>query len=657
MFRAKGSTRAVGGRPQRLRPDAEEAGSSDDAQRDSEEVPFVKDERTWIRWPVSLFVVLIYRPIWKPFSTYTIYGGIMRLSTPASLALVASVKASTLADVCTTSYIKSSLPSNGTLLGIDLLPSTITAKAVYNGTAGMGSTETYTYCDMSVSYTHTGKDDKVVLKYAFPSPSDFKSRFYVAGGGGFSLSSDATGGLSYGAAGGATDAGYDGFDTSYDEVVLYGNGSINWDATHMFGYQALGEMTLIGKTIAKAFYDLSEDEKIYTYYEGCSDGGREGMSQVQRWGELYDGVIAGAPAFRFAQQQVLHVLSSTIEHTLDYYPPPCELAKIVNATIDACDPLDGRTDGVVSRTDLCKLNFDLKSIIGESYYCAEKNNTSLGFGFNKRQAPGSTTSYQPEQNGTVSAEGVAVAQAVYDGLFNKKGERAYLSWQIASELGDATTEYDEDSDSWTLSIPSTGGEYVTKFIQLLDLDNLSTLDGVTYDTLVEWMTIGMIRYGDSLQTTLPDLTTFKSNGGKLLHYHGESDSSIPAASSVHYWQSVRSIMYGDSKQEDSLAALQEWYQFYLVPGAGHCGANSLQPGPYPQNNMNVMIDWVENGVQPDRLNATVSSGDYKGETQMLCQWPTRPLWRGNDSGFDCVSDKASIESWTYEFDAFKLPVY
>ncbi|RSL66072.1 Tannase [Fusarium duplospermum] len=495
MFRAKGSTRAVGGRPQRLRPDAEEAGSSGDTQRDSEEVPFVEDERTWIRWPVSLFMALIYRPIWKPLV----------------------VAGSEITDQIAHAYHH--LPENEkNKIGKSLKPS--------HPTIGSNFAAAWEARDAN-----------------------------VAGGGGFSLSSDATGGLSYGAAGGATDAGYDGFDTSYDEVVLHGNGSINWDAAHMFGYQALGEMTLIGKTIAEAFYGLSKDEKIYTYYEGCSDGGREGMSQVQRWGELYDGVIAGAPAFRFAQQQVLHVLSSTIEHTLDYYPPPCELAKIVNATIAACDPLDGRTDGVVSRTDLCKLNFDLKSIIGESYYCAEKNNTSLGFGFNKRQAPGSTSSYQPEQNGTVSAEDVAVAQAVYDGLFNKKGERAYLSWQIASELGDATTEYDEDSDSWTLSIPSTGGEYVTKFIQLLDLDNLSNLDGVTYDTLVEWMTIGMIRYGDSLKTTLPDLTTFKSNGGKLLHYHGESDSSIPAASSVHYWQSVRSIMYGDLKNEESLAAL------------------------------------------------------------------------------------------------------
>ncbi|KAH6983458.1 hypothetical protein BKA56DRAFT_482917 [Ilyonectria sp. MPI-CAGE-AT-0026] len=580
----------------------------------------------------------------------------MRQSSRAvAVALAASANAATLADVCSVSNVQAAIPSNGTLLGIDLIPSSVTASAVYNATSGQGSTTTYTYCNVTISYTHTGKGDEVVLKYAFPSPSEFQNRFYVAGGGGFSLSSDATGGLGYGAASGATDAGYDAFNYSYDEVVLYGNGSINWDATYMFGYQALGEMTKVGKALTKGFYSMATDDKLYTYYEGCSDGGREGMSQVQRWGEEYDGVITGAPAFRFAQQQVLHVFSSAVEQTLDYYPPPCELAKIVNATIAACDPLDGRTDGVVSRTDLCKLNFDLSSIIGESYYCEATTSSSLGFGFNKR-AQGSTASTTPEQNGTVTAEGVAVAKAIYGGLHNTKGERAYLSWQIASELGDAGTTYNNETDSWELSIPSTGGEYVTKFVQLLDLDNLSDLNNVTYDTLVEWMDIGFVRYLDSLQTTYPDLTTFQSSGGKLLHYHGESDSSIPAASSVRYWQSVRSIMYGDKSEQKSLKALEDWYQLYLIPGAGHCGANDLQPGPYPLYNMEIMIDWVENGVKPSRLNTTVSSGDNEGETQMLCQWPTRPLWRSKTK-FDCVNHEKSIKSWTYDFPAFKLPVY
>ena len=69
-------------------------------------------------------------------------------------------------------------------------------------------------------------------------------------------------------------------------------------------------------------------------------------------------------------------------------------------------------------------------------------------------------------------------------------------------------------------------------VELIEEDNLTTFDGVTYDTLVDWMQTAMVRYLDSLQTTLPDLTPFQKSGGKLLHYHGESDPSVPPASSV-----------------------------------------------------------------------------------------------------------------------------
>ncbi|KAI1619992.1 Tannase/feruloyl esterase [Exophiala viscosa] len=523
------------------------------------------------------------------------------------------------------------------------------------GSTSSGSSTTYSYCNVTVTYTHPGKDDTVVVKYAFPEPSEFESRFYVAGGGGYALNSDATGGLEYGAAAGATSAGCDALDYSYMDKVLTGNGSINWDATNMFGLEALGEMALLGKYLTKALYSMSDSDKLYTYYEGCSDGGREGMSQVQRWGTEYDGVIAGAPAFRFAQQQVLHVFPVTVEQTLDYYPNPCALDVIVNATISACDPLDGRTDGVVSRTDLCKLNFNLSSIIGTAYYC---EGTSASSGAGGRGPSGSTTTstYAPTQNGTISAQDIEVAQAIYDGLHNSAGQQAYLSWQIASSFEDAVTVWSNTSESWTYDIPSTGGEYVTRFVQLLNTTNLDNLDGVTYDTLVGWMDTAMIRYYNSLQTTLPDLSPFRDAGGKLLHYHGESDPSVPAASSAHYWQSVRSIMYGNLTDVEAIAEMQDWYQLYYVPGAAHCGTNTLQPGPYPEDNMAIMIDWVENGVQPSRLNATVSSGTYANETQLLCQWPTGPLWN-SDTTFDCVTDNASIESWTYSFPAFDLPVY
>lgn len=214
-------------------------------------------------------------------------GRFSRAAVAASLtsAVQAASNATSLADACTVSNIQAALPSNGTLLGIDLIPSAVTASAVYNASigGGMGSTTgsaTYSYCNATVTYTHTGKGDEVILKIAFPAPSDFEGRFYVAGGGGFSLSSDATGVLAYGAVGAATSAGYDAFDQSYDEVVLYGNGSINWDATYMFSYQALGEMTKVGKEVTKSFYGMSSDSKVYTYYEGTQTCGRSGQPHL-----------------------------------------------------------------------------------------------------------------------------------------------------------------------------------------------------------------------------------------------------------------------------------------------------------------------------------------------------------------------------------------
>lgn len=272
-------------------------------------------------------------------------------TTVATLAGAAN--ATSLADVCTVSNVQAALPANGSILGLELLPETVTAAAVYNASTSMGppgsvtaaDAVTYNYCNVTVSYAHNGKGDVIPVEFAFPEPHTFKNRFYLAGGSGFSLSSSATGGLAYGAASGATSAGYDAFNQQFDAAVLYGNGTINWDATYAFAYVALGELTKIGKPLTQAFYGVNHSTKLYTYFEGCSDGGREAMSQAQRWGEEYDGIIAGAPAFRFAQQQVNHIYPATIEKVMGYYPPTCALDKIVNATIAACDPLDGRTDG------------------------------------------------------------------------------------------------------------------------------------------------------------------------------------------------------------------------------------------------------------------------------------------------------------------------
>ena len=169
---------------------------------------------------------------------------------------------------------------------------------------------------------------------------------------------------------------------------------------------------------------------------------------------------------------------------------------------------------------------------------------------------------------------------------------------------------------------------------------------------------GRTRYTDSLQTTIPDLTEFYENGGKIIHFHGEQDESIPTGSSVHYYNSVRQTMYPGASYNSSTKALQEWYRLFLVPGAAHCALNDDEPnGPFPQTNFKVMSLWVEQGIVPHTLNATILQGEYEGNNEQLCAWPLRPYWTNEGKNFTCEYDQASIDTFDYNFDAYKLPLY
>ena len=600
-------------------------------------------------------------------------------------AFAATVQPATLDEVCTTSHVLASLPSTDFYLGITIDSSSVTASQVTNSSVSGQNfypDATFDYCNVTFAYTHDGRDDLVNVNYWLPSPANFKNRYLSTGGGGFFINSGTAssgslpGGIIYGAVAGLTDGGFGGFTSSFDSVFLIQNGTVNWEPVFMFGYQAHHELTSLGKEFTKQFFNMTSSNssisffsagsgnstKLYSYYQGCSEGGREGWSQVQRFGDEWDGAITGAPVIRFSQQQIQHLFSNVVEQTLGYYPPPCELEAIVNSTIAVCDSLDGKSDGVVARSDLCKLHFDLNSTIGLPYYCAATTAPSSPKA--KRQmmggGPGGSGggAATPAQNGTVTAKGVAVAKEIINGLHDSGGCRAYLSYQPAASFADAATTYNTTTKSWGLDISGPGAEFAVRFLQLLNSSTLSNLDGVTYDTLKDWMYQGWQEYEDTLQTDWPDLTPFHSAGGKVIHFHGESDNSVPTASSVHYRESVRKIMYPGMSYNASSEALNSWYRLFLVPGMAHCGPDASQPnGPIPQTNLAVLIDWVENGVEPTTLNATHLAGSQKGENAQICAWPLRPLWTGNGTVMNCVYDQASIDTWQYDFPAFKMSVY
>jgi tannase len=426
------------------------------------------------------------------------HAGALALS---SSIIIAAVHAASLAEICTVNYVKTALPVQDLGLAVTIDPSSVSVALTTNKTVGSNwyPSTVVDYCAVTFAYSHNGlTNDTVHVQYLVPSPDKFSNRYLSTGGGGLAINSGTQftpSGIVVGAVAGITDGGFGSFNTQFDAVFLKANGTVNWQATYMFGYQAHHELATLGKQFARNLFHVPANKKLYSYYQGCSEGGREGWSQAQRFADQFDGLVTGAPAFRFSQLQTNHLSGGVLEETMGYYPPPCELEKIRNLTIAACDSLDGKVDGVVARSDLCKLQFDYKKTIGEPYYCP----ASAGGGFpgggppgmRRRQVPGGGPT--PEQNGTVTAKGVAIAKAFTEGLIDSKGKRVYLNPQPDSSFADARTTYNADTKSWEARPSGLGGEWVARFLRLEDKSNLDSLKGVSVDKLRDWM----VRYSES----------------------------------------------------------------------------------------------------------------------------------------------------------------
>jgi tannase len=145
---------------------------------------------------------------------------------------------------------------------------------------------------------------------------------------------------------------------------------------------------------------------------------------------------------------------------------------IVNETIRQCDVLDGKTDDVVARTELCKTSFNISTVFGKHYkYPATAANPITG------------TLEQPALHGTARIEAIKVATTILDRLHDSISQRVYVPYQPTATFADAQTLYNSTSQSWQLDVSSLGGEWVERWIKLLNASNLPNLDNVTVDTL------------------------------------------------------------------------------------------------------------------------------------------------------------------------------
>lgn len=484
-----------------------------------------------------------------------------------------------------------------------------------------------------------------------PEPSQYSNRFIATGGRGdrlnFASAYPLDVGLVYGAVSGQTNGGFsfnNDMESGYLEMgpLIDADGSVNQTSITSFAYLSIHELGEIGKGLAANYYSAINTNRVYSYFQGCSEGGREALSQAQRYSDGFDGIVVGSPAMSQSYITPTHMFPQTFQ-TLNnngYTPRFCELAKIINDTVAACDALDGRVDGVVARSDLCDLQYNATASIGTTYSCGADDGRRPVWSFGV-----STNGTFPTESGTVTAEAVQVYQAMLDGPYDSQNRHLWIGYLPGgNSVFDGTGSYN-NGEYGILGI-GVGNSWVQYY---LNGSSAATTDfsGITADTQREWIAQGIARYGDTLDTNNPDLSGIQQAGGKIIHYHGEADTSVPTRTSFHYHDSVRQRMFPNLSYNDGVAAMNEFYRFYLIPGAQHCAPQAANAG-YPDTVVGALIDWVEGGDAPNMLNGTTFDyhpspgfgGTYTstGFPANICLWPTRPQYNSNDTSAqpECV---------------------
>lgn len=259
-------------------------------------------------------------------------------------------------------------------------PVTITAAEIKTtfGTVNVGSPPTATPVTVPEHCYVTGTI-LPQIKFHVALPTAWNSRFYMPGGGGFngslpSLTVPLL--MSYATAG--TDSGH----TTAEPNALFawqGEGNPNNPNYAQkkidFAYRSYRETAVLAKTIIKKYYGT---DPRYSYWVGCSEGGREALMMAQRFPELFDGIIAGAPISYLTRAHMWSVWNPF--QLWDGVRRPgwpgqiLELSQIpalAKAVYDKCDAIDGLKDGVINDPRACDL------ILSRTLPCATRRPTPV----------------------------------------------------------------------------------------------------------------------------------------------------------------------------------------------------------------------------------------------------------------------------------------
>jgi len=446
------------------------------------------------------------------------------------------------------------------------------------------------FCRVAATLTPS-RDSDIKIEIWLPLPraegapggAAWNGRFQAVGNGGW------TGSIPYVSMAEAVAAGYATAGTDTGHVGNTASFALGHPEKVIdFGYRAVHEMTAKAKAVIDAFYGKPPSLSIWN---GCSQGGRQGVAAAVRYPTDFDAVIAGAPAVnymhlhsgRMAMNRMVNASSAGVI-------PPAKYPALHRAALAACDAQDGVTDGVIENPGAC--TFDPRALQCSS---ALEDVNCL--------TPAQVTSARHMYAGAAHP---ATRAEVLPGL----ARGSELGWAVIGSP--APISY--AADAFKYIIVKDPGWEASHFDPAFDLDRAQASDP-----------------DDVLGSTDVNLRPFFARGGKLLLYHGWSDPQVTPFNTINFFQKVVAAQGG--------AGIGTSVQLYMVPGMNHCTGG---PGTDTFDKVGAIEAWLKSGSAPARIDASHATSGVVDRTRPLCPFGQVARWNGSGStdaasSFSCAA--------------------
>ena len=467
----------------------------------------------------------------------------------------------------------------------------------------MGTTQVATpFCRVIGVATPT-KDSHIGFEVWLPPAAQWNGKFQGEGSGG------SAGTISRPAMLEALKAGYATMSTDNGHITdtsqKNGGSEQTWALGHPekmldFAFRAMHVSTVAAKQVVRSFYGRAAGQ---SYFVGCSQGGHHALMEASRYPADYDGIVAGAPAWHWANQMI-NATWNSMAALKDASALTAESTTILNkAVIAACDRLDGLEDGVISDPRRCR--FEPATLLCK---------------------PGSAA------DACLSQAQIDAAGRIYQGVHKSDGTALFQGFARGSELKwpqmwASATPGGSSWDFWRYSVFQDPQFHNIDFDFDRDAERgLSTVRA------------GM-RVAD-IYNVKPDLSAFRARGGKLIIYHGWADEQVTPFASLDFYSHIAAQQGG--------AATDAFLRMFMLPGISHCsggpGAGNIGGATPalsrdPQHDVVAALDaWVIRHQAPAILIAAhLDENKETDRTRPLCPFPQEAHYKGAGDSNDAAN--------------------